>query len=97
MEEQQNLPPSTDNQPIQPTPVVAETAVKESFWQEFFLAVVRIWLGYIKRLYFIYVQAFISKKMVDQYMKVLANGYSQYRVTYVKPKILGLLIIIIDK
>ena len=40
---------------------------------------------------------FIYKKMVDQYMKILANSYSQYHVTYIKPRILGLLVIIINR
>ena len=42
-------------------------------------------------------QIFISKKMFNQYMKILEGNYYSYKVIYLKPRILGLLIIIIEK
>ncbi|MBI5765892.1 class I SAM-dependent methyltransferase [Candidatus Falkowbacteria bacterium] len=40
---------------------------------------------------------FISEKMFNEYMDRLENSYSQYKITHLKPKILGLSILVIKK
>lgn len=42
-------------------------------------------------------EIFISKKMFNEYAGVLKNSYSQYGISCVKPRILGLSILIIKK
>ena len=40
---------------------------------------------------------FISRKMFTDYMVTLMGGYSRYRIVSLKPRILGLLILVIER
>jgi len=42
-------------------------------------------------------QIFISKKIFAEYMKLLKNNYTNYQVISLKPRILGLIILVIEK
>ena len=42
-------------------------------------------------------EIFISKKMFGQYMAILEEKYRRYHVTFVRPRILGLSVLVIEK